>query len=275
MAQVVAQELGVSLDDIDVLHGDTGAQPFGLGTYGSRSAAVGANAVALTARKIRDKMVRLGAHMLEIAPEDAEYRDGKVMVKGAPDRAKAFGDISMAAWLGSTLPAGEEPGLDATTFFDPPDCTFPFGTHLAVVEVERDTGQIHLLRYVAVDDVGTVINPMIVDGQVHGGIAQGVAQALYEGAVYDENGQLLTGSMMDYAIPKASDLPTLETDRTTTPSPVNPLGVKGAGETGTIASTPAVVNAVIDALAPLGVRDLEMPLTPERVWRAIRDHEGR
>ena len=198
------------------------------------------------------------------------YENGQVFVKGSPDRAKTIQEIAGAAALGYSLPEGVEPFLDDTSYYDPPNCTFPFGTHIAVVEVDSRTGQVELKRYIAVDDVGRVINPMIVDGQVHGGIAQGIAQALWESAVYDENGQLLTGTLMDYAIPKAEFFPPFELARTETLSPVNPLGVKGAGETGGIASTPAVVNAVMDSLAPFGIKHVDMPLTPERVWRAIR-----
>jgi carbon-monoxide dehydrogenase large subunit len=192
-----------------------------------------------------------------------------VFVKGAPETGKTIQEIAGAAALGYDLPEGEEPFLDDTAYYDPPNCTFPFGTHIALVEVDAETGEVKLKRYVAVDDVGNVINPLIVDGQVHGGIAQGVAQALWEGAVYDEEGHLMTSTLMDYAIPKAEFLPTIEVDRTVTPTDVNPLGVKGAGETGAIASTPAVVNAVVDALSPLGIKHLDMPLTPERVWRAM------
>jgi carbon-monoxide dehydrogenase large subunit len=270
MAQVVAHELGIPVEDVTVELGDTLGTPFGYGSYGSRSAAVGGVAVYNGLQKIKAKAQRVGAHMLEASPDDVEYADGKVSVKGAPDRSKTIQEIAGAAALGYDLPEGEEPYLDDITYYDPPNCTYPFGTHIAVVEVDAETGEVTLRRYVAVDDVGNVINPLIVDGQVHGGIAQGVAQALWEGAVYDEDGQLQTSSLMDYAVPKASFFPTLEVERTVTPTDVNPLGVKGAGETGTIASTPAVVNAVMDALAPLGVDDLDMPLTPERVWRAIQ-----
>jgi carbon-monoxide dehydrogenase large subunit len=209
--------------------------------------------------------------MLEADVEDVEFEAGRAFVKGSPETGKTIQEIAGAAALAYDLPEGEEPFLDDTTYYDPPNCTFPFGTHVAVVDVDPETGQVTLERYVAVDDVGRVINPMIVDGQVHGGIAQGVAQALWEGAVYDDQGQLTTSSLLDYAIPKAEFLPPLEVERTETPTDVNPLGIKGAGETGTIASTPAVVNAVVDALAPLGIRHLDMPLTPERVWRAMRE----
>jgi carbon-monoxide dehydrogenase large subunit len=269
VSQIVASELGIPIEDVTIELGDTLNSPFGYGTYASRSAAVGGTAVYNSVQKIKSKALRIGAHMLEASTDDVEYVDGKVSIKGAPDRSKTIQEIAGTAALAYDLPQGEEPFLDDITYYDPPNCTFPFGTHVAVVEVDRETGEVSLLRYVAVDDVGRVINPMIVDGQVHGGIAQGVAQALWEGAVYDEDGQLLTSSLMDYAIPKADFFPSFELDRTETPSEVNPLGVKGVGEAATIASTPAVVNAVVDALAPLGITHLDMPLTPERVWRAI------
>lgn len=270
VAQIVADELGIPVDDVIVQHSDTLGTPFGYGTYGSRSTAVGAVAVWHSLQKIKEKAKVIGAHLLEAAVEDVTFADGKVSVKGAPDSFKTIQDIAAQAALAYNLPPGVEPFLDDTSYYDPPNCTFPFGTHIAVVEVDSETGQVTILRYIAVDDVGNVINPMIVDGQVHGGIVQGVAQALWESAVYDDNGQLLTGSLMDYAIPRADLFPTIETDRTVTPSPVNPMGVKGAGEMGTIGSTPAIVNAVIDALSPLGIRHIDMPLTPQRVWSAIQ-----
>src|SRR5438105_7131736 len=269
MAQVVGDELGVPIADVTVEHSDTLGTPFGYGTYGSRSAAVGTVAIYNSLQRIKDKARRIGAHMLEANPDDVEYESGSVFVKGSPGTAKSIQEIAAAAAVGYDLPPGDEPFLDDTSYYDPPNCTFPFGTHIAVVEVDAETGEVVLRRYVAVDDVGRVTNPMIVDGQVHGGIAQGGAQALWEGAVYDESGQLQSSSLMDYALPKARFLPPLEVARTETPTDVNPLGVKGAGETGTIASTPAVVNAVVDALAPLGISHIDMPLTPERVWRAI------
>jgi carbon-monoxide dehydrogenase large subunit len=269
VAQIVAGELGIPIDDVIVQHSDTQGTPFGYGSYGSRSAAVGGVAVYNSLQHIKDKARRLGAHMLEADPDDVVFEDGKVYVKGSKDRAKTFQEIAGAAALGYSLPPGMEPFLDDTTYYDPPNCTFPFGTHIAVVEVDAATGQVQLTRYIAVDDVGKVINPMIVDGQVHGGLAQGIGQALWESAVYDENGQLISGTMMDYAFPKAEFFPTFELERTETPTTVNPLGVKGAGETGAIASTPAVVNAVMDALAPFGIRHLDMPLTPPRVYQAM------
>jgi aerobic carbon-monoxide dehydrogenase large subunit len=274
ISQVAADELGVPIEDVTVQHSDTQGTPFGYGTYGSRSAAVGAVAVYNSLQRIKAKARRLAAHMLEADAEDVVFEGGKAFVRGAPDNAKTIQEIAGAAALGYDLPEGEEPFLDDSAYYDPPNCTFPFGTHVAVVEVDGETGEVKLERYVAVDDVGRVINPMIVDGQVHGGIAQGIAQALWEGAVYDENGQLQTPSLTEYAVPKADFFPAFEIDRTETPTDVNPLGVKGAGETGTIASTPAVVNAVIDALAPLGIKHIDMPLTPERVWRAMRQAKG-
>ena len=226
-------------------------------------------AVYNSAQKIKEKARRLAAHLLEAAPEDMTFDAGRAFVKGSPDKGKTIQELAGAAALAYSLPAGMEPFLDDVTYYDPPECTYPFGTHICVVEVDKETGQVKILRYLAVDDVGKKINPMIVDGQIHGGITQGVAQALWEGAVYDDNGQLTSGSMMDYALPKASFLPTFELGSTETPSPTNAMGVKGVGETGTIASTPAVVNAVMDALSPFGIRHLDMPLTPEKVWRAI------
>jgi carbon-monoxide dehydrogenase large subunit len=270
VTQVVASELGIPPEDVTVELGDTFGAPFGYGTYASRSAAVGAVAVYNSLQRIKDKARRIGAHMLEADVEDVEFEGGKAFVKGSPATAKTIQEIAGAAALAYDLPEGEEPFLDDTYYYDPPNCTFPFGTHIALVEVDAETGAVDLQRYVAVDDVGKVINPMIVDGQVHGGIVQGVAQALWESAVYDENGQLQTSSLMEYPVPRAESIPPIELDRTETPTDVNPLGVKGAGETGTIASTPAVVNAVVDALAPLGIRHLDMPLTPERVWTAMQ-----
>jgi aerobic carbon-monoxide dehydrogenase large subunit len=274
MAQIVAEQLGIPVDDVLVEHSDTSGTPFGYGTYGSRSGAVGGMAALRAAEKITEKVMRLAAHMLEANPEDMEFVDGAARVKGSPDKAKTVAEVALAAHVGYDLPEGMEPYLDETAYYDAPNCTWPFGTHVAMVEVDRDTGKVDLVRYVAVDDVGKKINPLIVDGQLHGGIAQGVGQALWEGAVYDNDGQLLSGSMMDYAVPRASWFPEMELDETVTPSPVNPMGVKGVGEAGAIASTPAVVNAVIDALSPLGIRHIDMPLTPQRVWRAMHAAGG-
>lgn len=202
------------------------------------------------------------------------YEDGQLFVQGAPAEAKSFQEVALAAYWYDGLPEGLEPGLEATSIYDPQNFTWPFGTHICAVEVDSDTGDVEVLRYVAVDDVGNVINPMIVDGMVHGGVAQGIGQALWEEGVYDEDGQLITGSMLDYAVPQAASLPSFETARTVTPSPTNPLGVKGAGETGTIAASPAVINAVVDALSPLGVKHIDMPAKAEKVWRLIQESQG-
>jgi carbon-monoxide dehydrogenase large subunit len=269
-SQLVADELGIPMEQIEIVHGDTGAIPFGMGTYGSRSGSVGGTALLMSLRKIKEKGKKIAAHLLEASPDDMEYANGQFQVKGAPGKAVPFGQVALTAYVPHNYPEGLEPGLEETSFYDPSNFCFPFGAHACVVEIDRDTGHVKVLRYIAVDDVGNVMNPMIVDGMVHGGIAQGVGQALWEGAVYD-GGQLVTGSMMDYAMPKADMLPMYETDRTVTPTLVNPLGVKGAGETGTIAATPTVANAVIDALAPLGIDHIEtMPLSPERVWTAMQ-----
>jgi carbon-monoxide dehydrogenase large subunit len=269
-AQIVASELGVAVDDVKVVHGDTDKTPMGWGTYGSRTTAVGGAALAVAVRKIKDKARLLAAHVLEAAADDIDYADGRFFVKGSADRFKTIQDIALLANVAWNLPPGMEAGLEATSFYDPPNFTYPFGSHIAVVEVDPETGAVRLDRYVAVDDCGPQINPMIVEGQVHGGIVQGIGQALWEEAVYDASGQLMTGSLLDYAVPRADVLPDIETLSTVTPSPHHPLGVKGIGEAGTIASTVAVYNAVIDALVPFQVESIQMPLTPERVWTAIR-----
>ncbi len=268
-AQIVADELGVPTDDVEVIHGDTDNTPMGWGTYGSRTTVVGGGALALSTRKIKEKARVIAAHLLEAAEADIEYDDGKFFVRGSPDQVKTIQDVALMANVAWNMPEGVEPGLEATTYYDPPNFTYPFGTHIAVVNIDPDNGHIVLSRYAAVDDCGPQINPMIVEGQIHGGVVQGAGQALWEGAVYDDNGQLLTGSMLDYALPRAHLVPDIEIASTVTPSPTNPLGVKGIGETGTIASTITIYNAVLDALRPLGVTKLDMPLTPERVWRAI------
>jgi carbon-monoxide dehydrogenase large subunit len=273
-AQIVAHELGVPMEDVVVQHSDTQGTPFGYGSYGSRTSNVGSGAALKAAGKIRDKARRYAAHMLEASPDDIEVEGAEYRVKGSPDKTKTIQEIAFALDLAFDTPEGMEPYLDETAYHDTDNCTFPFGTHIALVEIDEETGRVDLVRYVAVDDVGNKINPMIVDGQLHGGIAQGVGQALWEGAVYSEDGQLLTGSMLDYALPKASKLPSFELDQTVTPSPVNPLGVKGVGEAGTIASTAAVANAVVDALSPLGIRHLDMPFTPPKVWAAIQAAKG-
>jgi carbon-monoxide dehydrogenase large subunit len=273
-SQIAADELGVPIEDVEVVHGDTAVSALGMDTYGSRSAAVGGTALYLAAQKVKEKARTLAAHELEVAEDDVEFRDGKFQVRGAPERAKTIPDLAFSSWTAHNLPEGMEPGLEATYVFDPPNFTFPFGAHVCAVEVDTETGETTIRKYVAVDDVGNVINPMIVEGQVHGGLAFGIAEALYEEAVYDEQANLLTSSMHSYRIPSAAELPPFVTDRTVTPSTTNPLGVKGVGETGTIGAPPAVVNAVIDALQPLGVTHIDKPVTPERVWRAIQDAKG-
>ena len=267
-AQVVADRLGIAMEDVEIIHGDSESVAFGMGTYGSRSLAVGGSAIMKSLDKIIEKGAKIAAHKLEASEKDLEFAEGKWTVKGT-DKSVAFGDVALTAYVPHNYPEGLEPGMDFSSFYDPANFTYPFGAHIAVVEVDKDTGKVTLKRFIAVDDVGNVINPMIVDGQIHGGLAQGIGQALLEGAVYDENAQLINGSYMDYTMPRADDLPSFELDRQVTPCPHNPLGVKGAGEAGTIGSTPAVVNAVMDALSPFGVKNLEMPLTPERVWRAM------
>ncbi|MFN8594233.1 MAG: xanthine dehydrogenase family protein molybdopterin-binding subunit [Thermomicrobiales bacterium] len=270
-SQLVADQLGIPYEDIEVEHSDTKGTPFGFGTYGSRSLAVGGTAIYKSVEKVVDKAKLLAAHLLEAAPEDIVYENGRAFVKGSPDTFKTIQDIALQAHVAYDLPQGMEPGLEAVTYYDPPNCTFPFGTHVCVVEVDRDTGEVEIVRYVAVDDVGNVINPLIVDGQLHGGIAQGIAQAMYEGAAYADNGELITATLNDYAIPKASMLPKYELDRTVTTTSVNPMGAKGAGEAGTIGSTPAVANAVVDALSHLGVKHVDMPFSPERIWRVMQN----
>ncbi|HET9613507.1 MAG TPA: xanthine dehydrogenase family protein molybdopterin-binding subunit [Candidatus Limnocylindrales bacterium] len=273
-AQVVAHELGIPMDDIIVQHSDTQGTPFGYGSYGSRTSSVGMTAAIKATDKIKDKARRYAAHMLEASPGDIEIVGNEYRVKGSPEKKKTLAEIAFALDLGFDTPDGMEPYLDETAYYDTPNCTWPFGTHIAIVEVDEETGEVDLKRYVAVDDVGKKINPMIVDGQLHGGIAQGVGQALWEQAVYSDEGQLLSGSMMDYALPRASWLPSFELDETVTPSPVNPIGVKGVGEAGCIASTAAVANAVNDALAPLGITHLDMPFTAPAVWRAMQAAKG-
>jgi carbon-monoxide dehydrogenase large subunit len=274
-SQIVADGLGIPFEDVEVVHGDTAQVQFGIGTFGSRSAAVGGMAVQMCLQKIEAKAKRIAAHLLEAAEADLVFEGNQFMVRGTPGRGMNLQQVAFAAYVPHKYPTGLEPGLEATSFYDPSNFTWPFGTHVAVVEVDPETGVIKLRRYIAVDDCGRVINPLLVDGQIHGGLAQGIAQALYEEAVYDDNGQLVSGSLMDYAVPKADDLVNFELDRTETPSPVNALGVKGIGEAGTIASSAAIVNAVVDALAPLGVKHLDMPLKPERVWQAIQQAQTR
>jgi carbon-monoxide dehydrogenase large subunit len=269
-SQIVAEQLGVEVEDVEVLHGDTQVVPLGMDTYGSRSLAVGGVAVHRAGEKIIAKARKLAAHQLECAEEDLEWTPGTFTVRGT-DRSVGIKALAFGAWTAHDLPDGFEPGLTASDLYDPPNFSWPAGAHACVVEVDTETGTTTILKYVAVDDVGTVINPLVVEGQIHGGVAQGIAEALYEEAVFDEEGNLLTGNMASYLVPGAPEIPTMTLDRTCTPSPTNPLGVKGCGEAGTIASPPAVINAIVDALAPLGVTDVERPATPERVWRAIQE----
>ncbi|HEX6845153.1 MAG TPA: molybdopterin cofactor-binding domain-containing protein [Actinomycetota bacterium] len=273
-SQIVADGLGVHPDDVEVLHGDTAITRLGMDTYGSRSVSVGGEALRLALEKVRDKARTIAAHELEVAEDDLEWTDGAFRVKGAPERARTIPELAASAWHAHALPPGMEPMLEGTAVFDPPNFTWPAGTHVCVVEVDTETGKTDIVKYVGVDDCGNVINPMIVEGQVHGGVAQGVAEALYEEAVYDELGNLMSSSMTQYLVPTAVEVPPMTLDRTETPSTTNGLGVKGIGEAGTIASPPAVVNAVIDAVSHLGVTHIEKPATPERVWRAIRDARG-
>ena len=274
-AQIVADELGVPMENVHVVHSDTDVVQYGNGTYGSRGIAVGGQAMMMSLGKIKEKAKVLGAHLLDAQPDNMTFERGNIFVTSEPERKVSLADVTYAAyhfaWKGpGTAPTDVEPGLDATSRFEPSNLTFPFGAHICVVEVDRDTGEIAVKRYVCVNDCGTVINPLIVDGQVHGGIAQGLAQSLFEDVVYDDNGQLLTGELVEYAVPKSTMVPTYECEHTVTPSPVNALGAKGIGEAGTVGSTPAVFNAVLDAVAHLGVKHIDMPLKPEKLWRAIQ-----
>jgi carbon-monoxide dehydrogenase large subunit len=268
-AQMAADALGLDIDDINVVHGDTAIVQYGIGTFGSRATALGGTALTMSLNKLQEKMKKIASTMMEVPPDQLTFTNRTVAMASDPTKHIPLQRVIDAAYGYKQPIPGVEPGLDATSFYEPPACTFPFGTHAAVVEVDADTGAVKVLRYVAVDDCGTIINPLLVEGQVHGGIAQGLAQALYEEVVYDESGQLRTATLMDYAVPKAEMLPRFELASTVTPTQVNPLGVKGVGEAGTIGSTPCIYNAVMDALKPLGVRDLTMPLKPEKIWRAI------
>src|SRR5712692_2086945 len=281
-AQIAADELGVDLHDITVIHGDTGVVQYGIGTFGSRATAVGGTAVLIAIQKLKEKAAKIAAHMMQVDAATVKFREG-VFSLAAAAAAAADGststapartsvtiqEVALAAHVAKEIPPDTEPGLSATYFFEPKNFTFPFGTHICDVEIDKETGETKIVRYIAVDDCGKVINPLLVDGQVHGGIVQSIGQALYEEVVYDEQGQLITGELMDYALPKASQVPWFELGRTETPSPVNPLGVKGVGEAGTIGATPAIVNAIVDALSPYGVKHLDMPVRPENVWKII------
>jgi aerobic carbon-monoxide dehydrogenase large subunit len=270
-SQIVADALGVKFEDVEVLHGDTAISPQGLDTYGSRSLAAGGVAIQKAAEKIIAKAKKIAAHELEVAEEDVEFADGALRVRGAPDKSRTVGDVAFSAFLAHNIPDGMEPGLEESAVFDPVNNTFPSGAHVAVVEVDTQTGLVDLIRYVAVDDCGNIVNPMIAQGMIHGGLAQGIAEGLYEEATYDEEGNLTSGNMGAYRVPSAAELPSFETDHVVTPSTSNPGGWKGVGEAGTIGSPPAIVNAVVDALAPMGIDNIGMPVSPERVWRAIQE----
>ncbi|MGH9579546.1 MAG: xanthine dehydrogenase family protein molybdopterin-binding subunit, partial [Terriglobales bacterium] len=268
-AQIVADELGIVPSAVRVVHGDTAAVPYGIGTFGSRATAVGGTAMYFAVQKVKTKMATLAAHLMGAKASQIVFANGRVSAKGGK-KSLGFGEVVGAAYVAKNLPPGFEPGLEGTHFFEPSNFTFPFGAHLCSVEVDAETGEVKVDKYVAVDDCGNVINPLLVEGQIHGGIVQAIGQALYEEVLYNEDGQLVTGTLMDYALPKAAQLPRFELARTVTPSPVNPMGVKGVGEAGTIGCTPCIVNAVCDALSPLGIRNLDMPLKAERVWRAMQ-----
>jgi len=270
-SMIVADRLGIPPEDVEVLHSDTAISHLGLDTYGSRSLAVGGMAIWHACGKVIAKAGQIASHQLEISEEDLEFEGGEFRVRGTPARAMSIQQIAFEAFTAHNLPDGLEPNLTADASFDPQNFTFPFGVHVAVVEVDQETGRVELVRYIAVDDCGNQINPLIVEGQVHGGVVQGIAQALWEEAVYDDDGNLLTSSLMDYLVPSAADVPSLELGTTVTPSPGNPMGVKGVGEAGTIGAAPAVINAVVDALAPLGITDVPMPASPQRVWAAIEE----
>jgi carbon-monoxide dehydrogenase large subunit len=268
-SMIVADRLGMDPDDIEVIHGDTASSPLGMDCYGSRSVAVGGTAVWLATERVVEKAAKLAAHMLEAAEEDLELVDGSFRVRGTPTREVALAAVAFEAFSAHDLPEGMEPNLEAQVSWDPPNFTFPFGTHVAVVEIDEVTGQVRILDYASVDDCGNQVNPMIVEGQLQGGILQGIAQALWEEAVFDDQGHLRCASLADYLVPSAAEAPSLTLEHTVTPSPTNPIGVKGIAEAGTIAATPAIINAIVDALSHLGVRDIAMPATPERVWATI------
>ncbi|EFH85721.1 aerobic carbon-monoxide dehydrogenase large subunit [Ktedonobacter racemifer] len=268
-AQIIAAELGLSPDDVDVEHGDTDTAPYGLGTYASRSTPVAGAATALAARKVREKAKKIAAYLLEVGEEDLEWEPGRFFVKGAPAKGKTIQDLAFAAY--TNCPPYLEPGLEAVNYYDPPNLTYPFGAYICVVDIDRGTGMVHIRRFMAVDDCGTVINPMVVEGQIHGGLTQGLAPAMYEELAYDADGNILAGNFQDYLIPTAMETPLWETDRTVTPSPHHPIGAKGVGESPTVGAPQAIVNAVVDALAHVGVRHIDMPLTPWKVWNILKE----
>jgi aerobic carbon-monoxide dehydrogenase large subunit len=274
-AQIAADTLGLPYDSIEIRHGDTAeGAAFGYGTYGSRSLAVGGMAVHKTAKQVVAKAQKIAAQMLEVSADDVVFDQGRFHVKGNPGSGKTMAEVAFASF-GAGLPEGLDHGLEAISYFDPPNFVWPFGAHICVVEVDPKTGSVELQKYIAVDDCGTIINPIIVHGQLHGGIAQGIAQALFEEVAYDaETGQLMTGSLLDYLVPTANEIPAPVLEQTVTPSPSNELGVKGIGEAGTIASSAAVINALVDALKPLGIKHIDMPASPDRLWKQIRDAQG-
>jgi aerobic carbon-monoxide dehydrogenase large subunit len=269
-AQIVAGELGIPAENVEVREGDTDNTPFGLGTYGSRSTPVCGAATAVVTRKVREKAKKIAAHLLEAAEGDVEYEHGRFFVKGSPDQAKTMDEVAFAAY--TNVPEGEEAGLEAVTYYDPPEMTYPFGAYICVVEIDRGTGQVEVKRFIAVDDCGVRINPTVVDGQVHGGLAQGIGTALMEVIDFDEEGNHLNSSFMDYLIPTSMEVPNYELGEFVTPSTHHPLGARGVAESPTVGSPPAVVNAVVDALSPFGVRNVDMPLTPNKIWQLMREH---
>jgi carbon-monoxide dehydrogenase large subunit len=269
-AQMLADEFGVPLDHVTIHHGDTAVVKQGIGTFGSRSQAVGGTALMMAGAKVKGKMAKFAAALLEAHEGDLVFENQTIAVRGAPAASKTFADVAGYAYVPVPLPEGLEPGLSDEAFFEPPNNTYPFGCHIAMLEVDRETGEPTLLKLVAVDDAGTLINPLIVEGQIHGGLAQGIGQAMIEEAVYDQSGQLVTGSFLDYALPRATDFPRFELHSTVTPTPVNPLGAKGVGEAGTLGSTPSLVNAAVDALSEFGVKHIDMMLRPEKLWRVIQ-----
>jgi carbon-monoxide dehydrogenase large subunit len=268
-AQMLADQFGVPLEHVRILHGDTGVVKQGIGTFGSRSQAVGGTALHMAGGKVKVKMAKFAGAMLEAHEDDIVFENGTIMVKGSPASAKKFSDVASFAYVPVPLPEGLEPGLSEEAFFEPSNNTYPFGCHISMLEIDRETGEPTLLKLVAVDDAGNLINPLIVEGQIHGGLAQGIGQAMIEEAVYSEEGQLVTGSFMDYALPRATDFPRFELHATVTPTPVNPLGAKGVGEAGTLGATPSIVSAAVDALSDFGVKHIDMMLRPEKLWRII------
>ncbi len=269
-AQILAEELGLPYSDIEIEEGDTDTAPYGLGTYASRSTPTAGAAAAIAARKLRDKGKKIAAHLLEVSEDDIEWEVGKYFVKGAPEKSKTIQDVAFAAY--TNIPPGMEPGFESTHYYDPPNLTFPNGAYICVVEVDKETGAIDVKRFVAIDDCGNIINPMIVEGQVHGGLTQGIAPAMYEGIQYDDQGNVLNGTFMDYLVPTAVESPSWETGHTITPSPHHPIGAKGVAESPTVGAPPAIANAIIDALSPLGIKHLDIPITPDKVWEAIQAH---